>query len=784
MSRNEAQTRRDLIDPQIFELGWTNDMIRVEVTPGGTDIVEGKPVRRKGRTDYLLCLPIVEGQPPLPIAVLEAKKENSSALQGLQQAQSYAKRFNVIFSFSSNGHLFSEYAQDTNRIIENISLNNFPTPDTLRTRYERFKRLNLESQHAQALFVKYKGGEAARFYFQDAAIRATLETLAIGTKKVLLSLATGTGKTHIAKHLFWKLAQAGQIRRALFVVDRDELRTQAITHLQGIFGDDAQEVATSDAKGNAKLLIATYHTLNVTGDDKEPKFWKDHFPRNYFSHIIIDECHRSAWGKWRVILEDNPDAVHIGLTATPRRLTGENSTTEDEAITANNIAYFGDPVYEYTITQGQEDGFLAACEVTQKFVTLDGTIINKEELKQKKIVDAHTGGNVADEDLQDTYNASAYEKTLLLEDRMFRMTADLFIQLLKTGGVHQKTIIFCASDEHAVQIAVKLQNLYLDWCRQNGVTPREMYAFRCTASEQSPRAKDLIKELRGSNHSHYIATTVELLSTGVDIPNLNNVVFFKYVVSPISFYQMVGRGTRIGEPRGSKMMFRLYDYTNATRLFGQNFITRPSSKNTDGEGEEEPRPEWARTIVRVAQQQYEVHVQDKGVSILCEEDGTEVLVPYEIYKARLAEKVSEQIQDLNALRKTWVSPNLRSSLLAGLPGGEGAIRLVRELEHEQECDLFDVIAELTFGIDPKTRAERAAGFGFRNKTWLNGYPERTRGVVTAIATQFAKGGIEELESESLFDAPEVLNAGGFHTLLKLNQPPDYFVEETKVRLLA
>ena len=267
MTRNEAQTRRDLIDPKIFELGWTNDLIRVEVIPGGTDIIAGKPVRRKGRSDYLLCLPIIEGQPPLPVAVLEAKKENSSASQGLQQAQGYAKRFNVIFSFSSNGHLFSEYSQDTDQIMENISLDDFPKPDELRKRYEDFKQIKLDSKNAKALFEKYKGGEAARWYFQDAAIRATLEKIALGEKKVLLSLATGTGKTHIAKHLFWKLAQAGEIRRALFVVDRDELRTQAITHLQGIFGDDAQEVTTSNPKSNAKNMIATYHTLNVTGED-------------------------------------------------------------------------------------------------------------------------------------------------------------------------------------------------------------------------------------------------------------------------------------------------------------------------------------------------------------------------------------------------------------------------------------------------------------------------------------------------------------------------------------
>lgn len=780
MSRNEAQTRRDLIDPKLFDLGWTTDLIRVEVTPGGTDIVAGRPVRRRGRSDYLLCLPIKDGQPPLPVAVLEAKKENSSASQGLQQAQGYAKRFNVIFSFSSNGHLFSEYAQDTDQIRENISLNEFPTPAELRRRYEAFIQVALDSEKAKALFVKYKGGEAARFYFQDAAIRAVLESIANKKTRILLSLATGTGKTHIAKHLLWKLAQAGDIRRALFVVDRDELRTQAITHLQGMFGDDAQEVTTANPKGNAKILIATYHTLNVTGDDKEPIFWKENFPKNYFSHIIIDECHRSAWGKWKIILEDNPEAIQIGLTATPRQLKGVKPTTEDSTITANNIQYFGEAVYEYTISQGQEDGYLAACEVIKRFVTLDGKIIEKKELKQKKVVDAYTGEQVLDEDLQDAYSPNVYEKSLLIDDRMDKMSADLFAHLLATGGPHQKTIIFCASDDHASGIATRIQNLYLNWCRENGSTAREDYAFRCTASEQNPSAKDSIKELRGSNYSHYIATTVELLSTGVDIPNLNNVVFFKYVASPISFYQMVGRGTRIGEPRGSKMMFRLYDYTNATRLFGEDFITRPPSEGTNEEGKEKKE----RIVIRVAQEQYEVLVEDKGVAILCEEDGKEVLVPYETYKARLAEKVSEQMQDVNQLRRTWVTPALRSGLLTGLPGGEGAVRLVRELEDQQECDLYDVLAELAFGYEPKTRTERTASFAFKNKGWLNGYPERTRMVINAIAMQFAKGGIEELETENLFDAPEVIKAGGFETLMRLQQPPDYFVEETKVRLLA
>lgn len=777
MNKNEAQTRRDLIDPKLFLRGWTNDLIKVEITPGGSDIVDGKPLRRKGRSDYLLCIEVVKGQTPLPIAVLEAKKEDSIHSFGLQQAQNYMKRFNVPFAFSSNGHLYAEYAEDTQQIKDSLSLDEFPTPEQLKERYEQTKHIQLASDEAKTLFTRYKGGENIRFYFQDAAIRAILEKIIHKEKRVLLSLATGTGKTFVAKQLLYKLAQAGQVKRALFVCDRDELRQQGITHMQSIFGEDAREVTTHNPQPNAKILIATYQTLNVTGEDKTPEFWKKNFPPNYFSHIIIDECHRSAWKNWSVILKDNPDAIQIGLTATPRTIKGKRNS-EDEEITSHNIEYFGDPVYEYSITQGQEDGYLAACEVIRRSVDIDLREITRDEIIKKSASDPFTGKEVNPGDIEESYTAHNYERKLMLDDRVEAMTEDFFQLLLDTGTPYQKTIIFCAGDNHAGQISMRLNNLYQEWCNKNGQTPKEMYAFRCTASEQNPSSKDLIAELKGSNSSHFIATTVELLSTGVDIPNLNNVVFFKYIESPISFYQMVGRGTRIGEPRGSKMMFRIYDYTNATRLFGEPFISREEPTSTT-----EPEPPKRPKIVRVGQDQFEVHVQEEGKSILCEEDGKEVLVPYEIYKERLASALSEKVENPDELRNVWVNPPQRKELLDDLPGGEGSIRLVRELEEEQECDLYDVLAQLGWGSVPKTRAERASGFSFRNKQWLKELPEQTQNTLVAIAGQFSKGGIDQLETETLFAVQEVQKSGGFPALLGLSQDPDYFINETKLRLL-
>jgi type I restriction enzyme R subunit len=591
-----------------------------------------------------------------------------------------------------------------------MSLSDFPTPEDLRLRY----------------------------YFQDAAIRAALEKIAVGQKKLLLSLATGTGKTVIAVHLLDKLGKAGQLTRALFVCDRDEIRTQGMSKLHSIFGDNAQIVTTDDPQPNAKILVSTYQTLNITADDDEPRFWKENFPKNYFSHIILDECHRSAWGKWSVILTDNPDAVHIGLTATPRIVIGGKKGADgrkgDEEITAHNLKYFGEPVYEYSIGAGQEDGYLAACEVIRRTVDLDKKEITKEDIERRSAIDPYTGKKVNPEEIEDGYNAKDYEVKLMRDDRVKAMTEDLFHFLLDTGGPYQKTIILCARDIHANQIMIAMNNLYEKWCKENRIKPREWYAFQCTGNpDLRPSADKLIPDFRGSKNSHYIAATVDLLSTGVDIPNLGNVVFFRYLESPISFYQMVGRGTRTGEPRGSKLMFRLYDYTNATRLFGEEFKSRakPSKPEEPPEGVESPTPPYGddkpkRKIIRIGEHK----------------------------------------------------------LISKLPGGEGAVRLIRELEDERECDLFDVLAKLGYSIPPKSRGERVAAFSYKNKQWLRQFPERTGNVLVSIARQFEKGGIEELEITNLFDEAEVVASGGFEALMGQKVPPEMLIQEMKTRLLT
>ena len=579
MGLSEADTRAKLIDPALHARGWTEDLIRREETAGAIEVIEGKPRKQaKGRVDYTLRVRVNPNTQPLAMALIEAKAAHLPPTHGLEQAKLYAscQRLNVQFVYASNGHLFVEYDRHTGMTTQPRPLSEFPTPAELRRRYEQAVGFSLDDPAAQPLLSRYSGGEATRRYYQDAAIRAVLEKIARcertgEPRRALLSLATGSGKTFIAVHLLKKIADAGQLRRALFVCDRDELRSQGLGAFQNVFGSDAAEVykkpdGTNNAK-NARIHIATYQTLNVDTEDGMATFLTTYYPeKNYFSHIIIDECHRSAWGKWSIVLTRNPDAVQIGLTATPRQLTITENTTEAEAdreLTADNLKHFGEPVYEYDMGQGIEDGYLAACEILVGRVNLDDTGITIDDILARNPRDAITGQPVTREELQELYEKTQFEDRILLPDRVMAMCQDLFKYFLETGGPEQKTIIFCVRDRHADDVATTLNNLYAQWCQTQGKPRLEHYAFKCTAASGG---SDFLADLRGASRSHFIATTVELLTTGVDVPCVRNIVFFKYVRSPIAFYQMVGRGTRIDAPT-NKLMFRIYDYTNATRLF-------------------------------------------------------------------------------------------------------------------------------------------------------------------------------------------------------------------------
>jgi len=776
MSLSESDTRAKLIDPALHSRGWKEDLIHREETGQGIDIVDGKPkCRQRGRTDYLLRIRVNLNTQPVAVALLEAKRDDEPPAKGLEQAKKYARLNHVPFVYSSNGYQFVEHNHFTGKTSRPFPLDKFPSPEELRTRYEQVVGFSLETETAKPLLAPYPGGEASRRYYQDAAIRAALEKMASGKNRILLFLATGTGKTFIAVHLLKKIADAEQLRHALFICDRDELRSQGLGHFQNVFGADAAEVSGTNPQKNARILIATYQTLNVSTDEEDAHFLTDHYPENYFSHIIIDECHRSAWNKWSTVLRCNPNAIQIGLTATPRSFKGgtKEERREDEEITANNLEYFGDPVYEYDMTQAIEDGYVAACEIIRREVNIDLTGVTREDIEKLGAKDAITGKPLAVAEARNRYEAPSFEDVIQLPDRVETMCRDLFAMLLQTGDPLQKTIIFCTPDTHADAVAAEMNNLYADWCAKNGEKGLDPYAFKCTAAVGGSR---YIADLKGLMRSHFIATTVDLITTGVDVPCVRNVVFFKYVRSPIAFHQMMGRGTRL-HPQTNKLMFRVYDYTNASRLLGRGFATYPTPtrepRESEGDGKEK--------VIRV--EGFDVRINPAGTYIVTQKEGKLTMVTVEEYRELLATRLVTEAKTLDDFRSIWVEPLERKMLIDKLPDDGQGVRLLREIMQWKEYDLYDVLSQIAYGMAPKTRQERVEALQYKHADWFQSLPPQTGDTLMTLAQQFAKGGTEELENPYILSAPEVRKAGGLEALKVLGEPKD-IITETKRRLFA
>ena len=782
---SESDTRAKLITPALWRRGWTEDMIRREETLGAIMADEQGAYRSdKKRTDYVLRVIAKDGAQPVAVALIEAKRSDNSPGAGMEQVKRYAKLQNVPFAFSSNGYQFVGYDETTGKTTAAENIAHFPKPEELRRRYEEYIGCSLGDECAKALITKYAAGEGARRYYQDAAIRAALEKIAAKEKanespRVLLSLATGAGKTFIATQLLKRLNDSGKMRRALFLCDRDALRKQALGAFRDVFGNDTEEAKHGSDGGNiaenARIHIATYQTLGISGEEEDDKsFAEEHYPQNHFSHIIIDECHRSAWNKWSAILHRNPKAVQIGLTATPRNI--KNDEGEDKQISANNHKHFGEPVYAYSLPQGAADGYLALCHIRKANINLDNTGVSMEELMKHKPVNYLTGEPLTEEQLKRVYEDRHFEGKLVLPDRIDMMCEHLFGMLSFHGGSpRQKTIIFCVSDIHAQLVAAKMNNLYATWRKQNNEEESDPYAFCCTAASDGNKA---LPDFRGEGRHHFVATTVDLLSTGVDIPRLRNVAFFKYVNSPISLHQMIGRGART-DIKTDKLDFAVYDYTDATRLLGKDEWQAP--KGGDSKRRNKPQQTTIPTATGFA-----VSIADTGEYVWVEEeDGTQLRLSAEEYRKRLAQRLLQKIKTADGLRSAWVIPQERSALLKFLADDKCAPEVLRALSDMKQYDDYDILASAAYGVLPQTRKERAEIFGDKNAEWLKFFPQESAQTLLALASLFARGGIGELENRAAFDTESVRKAGGLAALQNTpGKKPAELITETKRRLFA
>ena len=766
MPFNEADTRAKLIDPALHDAGWSEDWIRREQSPGPVIRLGATDTRGAGFTDYLLHV-LIKGR-RYPIALVEAKSEDADPAKGLGQAKRDARKHHVPFAFSSNGHQFVEANLKTNETRGPLPMSKFPKWDDLRDRWAELGGIDIEAEPSRPLWTAPRDG--ARYY-QKAARRAALEAIARGENRILLPLATGAGKTWIAVGILAALDGAKQLGRALFLCDRDKLRSQALGALSGHFGTDAAAATTKQPEHNARVIVATYQTLGVDSEDGTASFLTTHYPQNYFSHIIIDECHRSAWGKWSQVLERNPDAVQIGLTATPREIdTGDASdvdAAEDNEITANNYKYFGNPVYEYSIAQGMDDGYLAAMEVARSDVWTAGTLdrmegVERDKLKGAVVAEAVTGAPAGTYDLRERYGAGALEQDIRLPERVGAMCDDLFARLVDSGGPEQKTLIFCASIAHANAVIQAMNNRYAAWCEERGSEPIEPYGFTCTAES----GRELLAPFVGNMRRAFVAATVDLVSTGVDVPCLQNVVFFRYLKSPILFHQMLGRGTRIHELSG-KLHFTVYDYTDAARLLDASLKQRPAQPYEPSGDSADPVEVYRVENVNVKIERGEHSIAVPG------SDGKLEFLSLREYGERIAAGLLEQTAALTDFRNHWLQPEQRVGLLARLADRGLHASAYRSVADLHDSDLYDILAELGWGETIRTRVERAEH--------IDGWIDEQRSaasILRVLARQFGAAGTEALESPKLFDVPAVKQAGGIDAL------QDGSVLELKRRLLA
>ena len=594
MALNEADTRAQLVDPKLKAAGWRDTQVTREFfyqqdysyTRGQIYLV-GDEVRRRRpkRVDYLLRY-----TESFPIAVVEAKAEDEPPEAGLEQAKGYAKDLGVPFAYATNGHLILEYDFFTKSTRE---LERFPSPEELWDRWVRNTGLTDVGDVAKVAEAREvyrpEAAQARRrnpllhpycpeslcgkrpYYFQEVAIREVIKRMVRGQRRILLTMATGTGKTFVAFQVAWKLIKSGWLNRlhperpgrVLFLADRIVLRNQAYNTFSP-FADGAQDprhlIEGHPPNLNRDLYFGIYQTL--WSEDEAGRRLFEKFPPDFFDLVIVDECHRSGFGTWREILDHFSGAVHLGMTATPK---------QDENI--DTYAYFCSeepevhidperpergtwrpPAYQYSLGQGIEDGFLATYKVHRVRTTVDATGLHLREAIEQ-------GAEVfipEDVEPREVYRTPQFEREITLPDRTREMVRHL-AGLLRRFGPMEKTMVFCVDMEHARLVARLLQDEFSDLGYDNYAVP--------IISEEGEEARRWLEDFADSEkRTPVVATTAELLSTGVDVPACRNIVFMKTLSSPVLFKQIVGRGSRVDQITG-KYWFRIIDYTGATRLF-------------------------------------------------------------------------------------------------------------------------------------------------------------------------------------------------------------------------
>jgi type I restriction enzyme R subunit len=759
MADKKSLSERDIctkyITPAITGAGWDlHSQIREEVSfTKGRIIVRGKLHTRgeQKRADYILYY-----KSNIPLAVIEAKENGHSVGSGMQQALNYAETLGVPFVFSSNGDAFLMHDRTglAEKTEQELALDDFPSPAQLWQRYCQWKGLEtLEALHTVEMPYYDDGTGRAPRYYQANAINNTVEAVAKDQQRILLVMATGTGKTYTAFQIIWRLWKSGTKKRILFLADRNILVDQTKNNDFKPFGAAMTKISKRQIDKSYEIYLSLYQA--VTGSEEERNIYKQFSP-DFFDLIVIDECHRGSAAEdsaWREILAYFSSATHVGLTATPKE-------TKD----VSSIYYFGDPVYCYTLKQGIEDGFLAPYKVVR--IDIDKDV---QGWRPSKGQTDKTGQLIEDR----VYNQIDMDRTLVLEKRT-ELVAKKITEFLVAIDPYAKTIVFCDDIDHAERMRQALVNLNPERVKES-----RKYIMRITGDELEGKA-ELDNFINPEERYPVIATTSKLMTTGVDAQTCKLVVLDQHIKSMTEFKQIIGRGTRINEDY-DKFWFTIMDFKKATELF--------ADKDFDGEpvmiyvpkGDESPvPPDDEPEIIPNENNNQPPPFEKGGIDGGFDEPGTKrmkyVLGDVTVYvvaeriqyygpegkliteslKDYTRQTVRKDYSSLDEFLRRWSNAERKAAILQELQE-HGLLLEPLADEVGKDFDAFDLICHVAFDQPPLTRRERADQVKKRN--YFAKYGDQARKVLETLLEKYADTGIENIEDIKILTLDPFKNMG-------------------------
>lgn len=730
------------ITPALINVGWDLlKQIREEVSfTAGRILVKGKKHvrRRRKRADYILY-----HKTNLPLAVVEAKDAEHSIGDGMQQALEYAEALDIPFVFSSNGDgfLFHDRTGLNQPMEQVLSLEQFPSPQTLWSLYKQWKGIDDNFEEVITQDYHSDGSGKTPRYYQRISINRTIEAIAKGQDRVLLVSATGTGKTFIAFQIIWRLWKSRTKKRILFLADRNILVDQTMANDFKHFGDKMTKIKNRKVDKSYEIYLALYQ--GVTGSDDLKNIYKE-FSSDFFDLIIIDECHRGSAREdsaWREILEYFSSASQVGLTATPKE-------TKD----VSNIDYFGEPIYTYSLKQGIDDGFLAPYRVIR--YTMDKDVDGWRPEQGKRDREGHL--------IEDRiYNVKDYDRNLVLEQRTVEVAKKVTEYLKKTDRL-QKTIVFCVNINHAERMRQALVNENADIVAEN-----HKYVMRITGDNDEGKA-ELDNFITPSRKYPVIAVTSKLMTTGVDAQTCKLIVLDSNISTMTEFKQIIGRGTRVNEEYG-KYSFTIMDFRDVTNLFadkefdgdpvqvyvpkGDDDLVPPDIDERDDDEPVGNIPPFGGNDVGDGfidgddeNKIRTYYVSDVAVQVINErvqyygESGeliTESLTDY------TKKTVQKEFRTLDQFIQSWSETDKKAAIIEELL--EQGV-LLDELQEEvgRDYDPFDLICHVAFEQKPLTRKERA--INVKKRDYFAKYSDKAKAVLEALLDKYADEGIEHIES--------------------------------------